>query len=565
MSRGLASEDRFVLALLTSAMAVAVTLIFWLSRGTTFWIDELTWLLQSPHLTVSDALQPHEGHLMLTSHLTYKAVFEIFGANYLPLRLLSVAAVLTTVFLLFTYVRRRVGPLVALAPSLVLLFFGSDSLHVLVGNGFTVLLAVSCGLGALLLLDRDTGWCQVFACVLLCLGAVTYTVALAFIAGIAILILQRTDRWRHLWIVAIPLGLYTAWWFWSLGNADVGPDSHVVLSNILLVPVWGFQSLSAVLEALFGLNYQFGGPANGTSQAGAVLAVLGLIGIWWRMMRGSVPPALWAALAVAVTLWVFGSVSANEFRFPDSSRYLYPGAVAIVLIGAEAISGLMWSRKALIGLFAITAVGMATNLVLLRDQAAKLRNAYAVQVHAAFGALDLAGGEARPNFDPPSLGDQSIIPGGQSPLAFPFGILAAAGESPTEAYLVAADHYGALGYSTLQISAQDEAVRAQVDAVLAGALGLRLAPTMGLAHHCRGVRSRSEGEVAIRLPKHGAILSASSRGGPIGVRRFAEATLVPLGDLAPQSAAILRIPPDGSPRSWWLHVPSSSIVLCAIK
>ncbi len=53
------------------------------------------------------------------------------------------------------FAKRRVGPVAALAPTLVLLFYGADPNHVLLGNGFTVLLPLAAGLGALLALDRE--------------------------------------------------------------------------------------------------------------------------------------------------------------------------------------------------------------------------------------------------------------------------------------------------------------------------------------------------------------------------------------------------------------------------
>ena len=60
-----------------------------------------------------------------------------------------------TVGLLFVYCKRRVGGLAALAPCLVLLVFGSDPLHALLGNGFTVVGSLGCGIGALLAVERD--------------------------------------------------------------------------------------------------------------------------------------------------------------------------------------------------------------------------------------------------------------------------------------------------------------------------------------------------------------------------------------------------------------------------
>ena len=107
-----------------------------------------------------------------------KAIFSTLGVGYLPFRLLTVGTVILTAGLFYAYAGRRVGKLAALAPTLVLLVFGSDWSHFLSGNGFTVIGALACGVGALLALDRDDRAGDVLAAALLSLGVVTYTVAL---------------------------------------------------------------------------------------------------------------------------------------------------------------------------------------------------------------------------------------------------------------------------------------------------------------------------------------------------------------------------------------------------
>ena len=123
-------------------------------RGQSYSSDELVWLSQSPHLDLGGALDPYNGHLLLVTRLVYKAILETFGAGDLPFRLLTLASVVLMAALFFAYVSRRIGAAAALAPTAVLLLFGSHSGHLITGNGFTVLFSLSCGLGALLMLDR---------------------------------------------------------------------------------------------------------------------------------------------------------------------------------------------------------------------------------------------------------------------------------------------------------------------------------------------------------------------------------------------------------------------------
>ena len=121
--------------MLALAIFASFTMILWISRDTTLSIDELVWFVESPGLDLNAVLQPHGGHLTFTSRLLYGLAFDAFGPDYLFFRILVAATVALTAGLFFVYASRRIGRLPALAPTLVLLFYGSDSLHVLQGNG----------------------------------------------------------------------------------------------------------------------------------------------------------------------------------------------------------------------------------------------------------------------------------------------------------------------------------------------------------------------------------------------------------------------------------------------
>ena len=92
------------------------------------------------------------------------------------------------------------------------------------------------------------------ACGLLCLGVVTYSVALPFVLGAATWVLLRPDRWRRVWVFLLPGLLYFAWWLATRGSASTG---GIVLGNVFLIPTWIFDALSSALGALTGLNHSF--------------------------------------------------------------------------------------------------------------------------------------------------------------------------------------------------------------------------------------------------------------------------------------------------------------------
>jgi hypothetical protein len=177
-----------------AAALIAFAVILGLSRGMVLSPDELSFFLTSPQLDVKNAFEPYGGQLLLTTKVLYRAIFEVFGSGYLPFRVLAATSVVSTVTLLYVYASRAVGRVAALAPCLVLLLFGSDGLHVLAGNTFTVLFPIACGIGALLALDRGDRVGDGLACALLCLAVVTFGTGLAMTVAVAVAILFRDDR-----------------------------------------------------------------------------------------------------------------------------------------------------------------------------------------------------------------------------------------------------------------------------------------------------------------------------------------------------------------------------------
>lgn len=555
-------EKRWAWIALACAMALAAVLILWFGRGTTFWGDELAILIASPHFSVGEALQPHEGHLILTARVVYQVLFEVFGVSYTPFRLLTVATVLLTVGLFFVYASRRVRPLVALAPCLVLLVFGSDSEHLVFGNGFIVLLSVSCGLGALLALERGDRRGDASACALLCLGIASYSVVLAFVAGAAVAIFLGEDWRRRAWVVVLPTVLYVAWWLWSQGVAGGNGESSVVASNVLLFPSWGFQALSAVLGSLSGFGYRFA-PSAPPPSVGMPLAALALVALGWRLGRRSVSGTLWAALTVLLVLWMLEVLVYNPgWRLPEDPRYMTPMAIIVLVVAAEAAAGMRWSRAGIYGLYAAALAGLMVNVTLLHDQAAEFRNITAVQTHAAFTGLELAGRNATDHFFPrPLSGVMLPLVEEQSPLAIPFS--AVPEDRPiSREYRAVVERDGGLGYSVAELRAHGEPARAQADAMLVGALDLKLVPAKPsvLSGSCRSTGGAGG---SLPLPRGGALLEAKGGATEVQVRRFGAVTFG-VGTLDPGQPAVLRIPTDRSAAPWWGYAPAAALRVCAL-
>jgi hypothetical protein len=525
--------------------AVAGVVLIWAGRGASFTPDELTWFAQSPDLDLHGLLEPHVGHLLLTTRLVYKSMFELFGVDYAVFRVLTLFTVIVAGALFYAWTTRRIGPIAALAPTAILLVFGADYSHMLLGNGFTVVGSVACGVGALVALDRGDRRGDAIACALLCLGVVTYTTALAFVVGIGVWILLGSDRWRRIWIVAVPVAIYGAWWLWSLGEPS-SSDSQVELSNVLLFPSWAFQSLAANLSAISGLDYPF---TDETSYAaGTVLALVVLAALLWRLRRGAVPGALWAVIATAGAFWLLGAVSASEFREPGSGRYLYPGSAIVLLTCAAAAAGLLpRTRTALVAIFAVAAVGIATNVAQLRDGGDDQR-AFAAITGAEIGGLAVAGAAADPEFVPE---------GGSTTLRFALITLRDVGLSPTASFLEASGEYGVPGDPPDELGTHGDGPGAGADATLIGALGLALEPADADPSRLDCVDLAPGADLEVE-PGETAILAAGGQAATVSVRRFATSTDVELGSIPADAAASFAPPADGASQPW--HVTTSAPV-----
>jgi hypothetical protein len=543
-NRGLVVTDRGCWAILAAAMAAAAALILYFNRGTTFFGDELTFLYETPTLGAGNVLDPHNGHLVATTRVVYKAILETIGADHLAFRVLAVCTVLLSAGLFYALIKRRIGALPALAPTLVLLFFGSAWQHVAAPIGFTPVFAVAAGLAALLALGRGDRWGDLAACGLLVVSVASYTTGLPFVVGTAISVLLRPDRRRRTWIFLIPLILYAAWWLWSL-STGTSSEEETKLTNVLLIPAWTAESLATVTAALTGLGFSLQDnplQENVVSRVnpawGYVLAVPVVMAFVLRIRRGNVPAAVWASLGIVLTWWALGALAAGTARPPDSLRYVYMGSVGVLLVAAAAAGHVRFSRLGLVALFGACAISLAVNGKLLHDRTALLRQVSATE-RAEFAMLELA----RPDVDPAFNSAQAL--GTESP----FSLV----EAPAAAYFGIVDRYGSLAMPLSDLEREPKRVRAYADRVLAAALALRPEPMPHTASEgCTRVRSPDGGQaIAVELPSGGAsVRPDGSRAVPLTLGRFAAGPTAEVGSLAAGEASALSIPTDASQTPW---------------
>ena len=531
-------DSRLSWLILGFAMLASLALCLYVTRGTVFSADELTWVAFSPDMDLKLALEPHSGHLVLVSHLLYKFVLETIGSDYLTFRLLTLFTVFLSVFFFFIWARRRIGDWLALAPCMVLLFFGSDTGHLLQGNGFTIMLAVACGMAALVGLDWNSRKGDVFACAALCLGTITYTVALPFIFGAAVIILAREDRWKRCWVFLLPAVIYGSWRIWvqfadvDLTRGGIDPE------NILLLPAWIYQSLSGILSALTGLNYNFagGGWVEPTAFAGPALALCFVLLIGWRIVKGNTGVVFWALLAVLLAMFTSQVLSwIPAVREPGTSRYLFPGAFVVLILAIEAATRYTVTRNWLIVGWLIAACGFGANVMIIRDTGAALRStAPKTRVDITAAALINRGGFYFPGPEAVPLIDLVESP--------PIGLVGAA-----------ANRYGGPGYSDAEITGLPPEYRAQLDTLLTQAIDPNLVPfPKGQAPAgCQPSGKLGPAVNLTELPPGGATL-ASNEAATLKIWRFGDGASATVGTLRPGSPAVLALVDDGNAEPWKL-------------
>jgi hypothetical protein len=487
-------------------------------------------------------LAPHNGHLQLVGKLIYRGLFETVGADYTVFRAMEVLAAFLSVLFFFILARRRVRPFAALIPAVLLLFFGYGEGSYLWPFNVHTIGALAFGLAALLALERDDRKGDIGACALLVLAVATVEVGLAFTVAVAVSVLRREDRWRRAWIFLVPAALFGVWWLW----AQKFGQSEVNLINVHLIPIDFTNALAAVMGSIFGLNPTGEGVdpnVTGITPWSAVLAGFAVVGLAYRIRLGRIPNGLWVALAVVLSYWLMITL-AN--RPPDSTRYLFVGAVAVFLIAASALRGFRIGGTALIVAAVIVALAIPPNLAKFYDERrSSITDAEVTRTEYAM--LELARPHVRTDYFPAE--DPRVQDAGAA-IFIPLS---------ADTYYQAHDEFGGIGYSLDEIRGQSVEKREIADATLVGALELRLKPSTAPADpaSCPSSLDGKPGKSVFFYVESGGVLLGSRAQRPVrvGLGRFGTGGApVALGKLQPGEWADLRIPPDIAPDRWWVTV-----------
>ena len=392
-------------------LAAAVTTLLWLTilgRGLTFFYDE--WDFINAAATTGywhSVLQPHNGHPSMIPFSVYWALLHTVGLrHYWPYQLLLVLLDIGCGWLLFVLLRRKVHPAVAAAASAVLMLLGPAWQDLLWPFQIGFLGSVAGGLGALLLLDRDTRRSDVGACACLVASVGCSGVGLPFLAGVGVELLWRRRDWRRLWVPAFPLALFVVW-YESTGRRST---SSVSLTTMLRTMI---DATTATVGILAGRS-----PALGTLVT-CILVVLAVVGLWRRPGRAA---RLAMAITGLVTFWALTLLARGVSLTTSQGRYLYPAGVFILLAIGELPSLLSTSVPlygptapprlmrgiavaAVVGLVAYAGLAIWWNSGTLTDGRNGLLRVSS-RVRPELGAVVLAGSALPQNFRP----DPAYVP-----------------------------------------------------------------------------------------------------------------------------------------------------------
>ncbi len=540
---------RWILAVI---MALDAALLLYMGRGLTFFYDEWNFVTGDYGGGLHSILLGHVGNISIFPILVYKVLFHIAGLNhYAVYRIVLIALHLLAVGLIFVLAAERIGHAPALLAAALILFLGAAWEDLLWPFQIGYLLSITGGLGAWWLVQRRGRWHDLaaLACVLLAAGS--SSLGIAVMIGLAVELAWERD-WRRGWIVAVPAALYLLWYL-RYGEGQVTRD------GLINTPGFAMDLMASAFGALIGRALEWGRP----------LAVLGVAMLALRLARpGPISPRLAGLLAAAAALWVMTGAARSTISAPETSRYVYLGAVLIVLIGAELLDGVVIGPRAWVVAGILVVVAAVTGLTIMRDGADGLRGDSRA-VAAELGALQVAAAYAPPGYQPDPLRAPQILAG-------PYlHTVRAIGSSPADppSKMAAADPGTRALADDVLIALEDPTVMPGGTAQPAPASPVPLLALSG------GSRSARDGCLEL-VPAAAASMSATLQVGGAGIvvrnlgsapasvayRRFGEEFHPVQPALVPGAQGLLSVDPDGLSVPWQAQLTSpSALLVCRAK
>jgi hypothetical protein len=538
-------EGNVPVALLCLAILASAVLLLTFSAGLTFFQDTWDFLMNRRGFTADAFLQPHNEHIVVIPVGIEQVLLRLFGmSSTTPEFVALTGSLLATAVLTFVYVRRRLGPWPAVIGALLLLFVGPAWQDLLWPFQIGFVGSVLFGVAMLLALDRDDQRSDVAACLSLAISIGFSSLGLAFAVGAGVDVLQKwRDRGlRRAYVAVAPVLLYAAWWL-GWGHAA---ESHLTLDNVLTSPVYALEGLAGSVGSLLGLSTTTGAAVDPPRWGYVLLAAFVGLLLYRQVRKPGFPAGLWPVVGSTATFWLLAGCSYVPGREAYSSRYIYAGAVFVLLLAANLLHGVRPGRRALLVAGTLALAAVASNLTPLREGRDWLKG-QTVLTRADLAAIEIARRTVDPSFylAPEIAGTPTLINVG------------------ADNYLAAVRKYGSPAYTPAELANAPEAGRLQADIVLANALPVTIEIKKRAAHAaggCIGIPG-SSGSDRPPLPLRPGITEielAAGRPGTIRLRRFAiseyplQTEGVPGG-----STTLLDITGDGIAKPWYIQIEAA--------
>ncbi len=527
--------------LLAAALAGSAALLLALTWHFTFLQDTWEFLMNRRDPSVDSLLMPHNEHIVVIPVAIEQVLLRLFGMSTArPEFVLLIVGLLATAYLLFLYVKRRLGPWPALFAAVTLLFLGPAWEVLLWPFEISFVGSVLFGIAMLLALDRDDPKGDAAACafLVLCFGFSSLGIPFAAAAAADVFVKRSGRGWRRAYLVVVPLVLYGAWYLGWGHNAE----THVSLHNVLASPRFVFETVASAAGSLVGLGPSpYDGSVDPVWGRSILIALIVVFG-YRQVRRPGVAPGLWPVAAAAAVNWFLTAFNQIPGRDPTSSRYLYFGCILVLMLLANLLQGVRLGRRGLLAAGAVTLLALGPNLVLLKEGRNTLRQ-QSVLTKADTAAIEIARRTVAPEFQlgPAVAGTTTLVD-------------VFAGK-----YLEAVDEYGSPAYTPSELEAAPEEGRRQADVVLAQALPLSTVTRTGTypasAENCTVVAA---GEAKSEVPIRPGLTRIEVSPGPhvsFSLRRFAVGEYPVSTEGAPgDSVTVLHVPRDFASQPWYLQV-----------
>jgi len=329
---------------------------------------------------------------------------------------------------------------------------------------------------------------------------------------------------RRLYVVAVPLAVYAAWW---LGWGHTA-SSSISVDNALGAPEYIFDSFRLTISNLTGL-FRLEDQMERIVSAGLAVAVIGA-GVWAMVSRRRLPKAFLIAAAVALAFWGLAALNLAPGRGFDASRYQYPGAVLTLMMLAGAFEGMKIQPRFLAALAAVALFAIVANVFAMRDGYWGVFKPLSDKGTAGLTAVDLTSDSVDPGLAVGMNADDRAF------------VLAGA-------YLEAEDRYGPASWSEAELAEQSEAARARADQILTLALPVASAPARSMGAPCRTVEAAPGGGESVPLTTR-TFTFRPQGDAYAGLLRFADTTLKGVAFGSPGKKTLVDVPPDESDRPW---------------